>query len=59
MFYPQGTYFLRLHPLGNLYGETAALKPGAAGIDQPARGLLGGLGQKSITCLDEQLDRRF
>ena len=21
MFYPQGTYFLRLHPLGNLYGE--------------------------------------
>jgi poly-gamma-glutamate synthesis protein (capsule biosynthesis protein) len=22
VFYPQGTYFLRLHPLGNLYGET-------------------------------------
>jgi AmmeMemoRadiSam system protein B len=33
IFYPQGTYFLRLHPLGNLYGETAALKPGGALID--------------------------
>jgi AmmeMemoRadiSam system protein B len=22
IFYPQGTYFLRLHPLGNLYAET-------------------------------------
>jgi AmmeMemoRadiSam system protein B len=30
VFYPQGTYFLRLHPLGNLYGESFALKPEAA-----------------------------
>jgi len=22
IFYPQGTYFLRLHPIGNLYGES-------------------------------------
>ena len=30
IFYPQGTYFLRLHPLGNLYGEKFSVKPGAA-----------------------------
>ncbi len=59
MFYPQGTYFLRLHPLGNLYRETSALKPEAAFIDHTTRGRLYGLGQKSITCLNEQPDRRF
>jgi AmmeMemoRadiSam system protein B len=59
MFYPQGTYFLRLHPLGNLYGETAALKPGAAFADHTARGRLDDLSRKSITCLNKQPDRRF
>ena len=59
MFYPQGTYFLRLHPIGNLYGETAALKPGAALTDHTTKGRLDGLGQKSITCLNKQPDRRF
>ena len=59
MFYPQGTYFLRLHPLGNLYGEIADLKPGAALTDHTTRGRLHGLGQESITCLNEQPDRRF
>ena len=30
MFYPQGTYFLRLHPLGNLYEEKFSARPDAA-----------------------------
>ena len=34
IFYPQGTYFLRLHPLGNLYGENFSVKPEAALTDQ-------------------------
>ncbi len=38
VFYPQGTYFLRLHPLGNLYGETAALNPGAVFTDHTPGG---------------------
>jgi AmmeMemoRadiSam system protein B len=59
MFYSQGTYFLRLHPLGNLYGETVALKPGAALADHITRGRLDGLGQGSLTSPKEQPDRRF
>ncbi len=38
IFYPQGTYFLRLHPLGNLYGETFPVKPGAALADHANQG---------------------
>ena len=30
MFYPQGTYFLRLHPLGNLYEENFSARQDAA-----------------------------
>jgi AmmeMemoRadiSam system protein B len=59
IFYPQGTYFLRLHPLGNLYGETVSVKPGAALTDHITKGRLYGLGQESITSLNEQPDRRF
>ena len=59
MFYPQGTYFLRLHPLGNLYREIADLKPGAALTDHTTGGRLHGLGQESITCLNQPPDRRF
>jgi len=59
MFYPQGTYFLRLHPLGNLYREIADLKPGAALADHTTGGRRCGLGQDSITCLNEPPDRRF
>jgi AmmeMemoRadiSam system protein B len=29
VFFPQGTYFLRLHPLGNLYGESFGVTGGA------------------------------
>jgi len=32
MFYPQGTYFLRLHPLGNLYEENFPARQDAAPI---------------------------
>jgi len=59
IFFPQGTYFLRLIPVGNLYGETFSVKPGAALTDQAAKGRLYGLGQESIPYLNEQPDRRF
>jgi hypothetical protein len=59
VFYPQGTYFLRLHPLGNLYKETAALRPGASAVAHPARACLDGVAQKPLTRLYEQPDRRF
>ena len=59
IFYPQGTYFLRLHPLGNLYAETAARRPGAVFAFPAARGRWCGLSQDSLTCLNEQPDRRF
>jgi hypothetical protein len=34
VFYPQGTYFLRLHPLGNLYEENFSVTGEAALTDQ-------------------------
>jgi hypothetical protein len=34
MFYPQGTYFLRLHPLGNLYEEKFSARQDAASFHQ-------------------------
>ena len=43
VFYPQGTYFLRLHPLGNLYGENFSVKPDAALTDQVTRQEAAGL----------------
>ena len=51
MFYPQGTYFLRLHPLGNLYREHFSGRPAAAPTHQVTRqestGLPPILGQNS------------
>jgi AmmeMemoRadiSam system protein B len=35
-FFPQGTYFLRLHPLGNLYGKSFGVKGGAGSADHTA-----------------------
>ena len=48
MFYPQGTYFLRLHPLGNLYEENFSARQDAApfSIRSPRR-RLSGWGQES------------
>jgi poly-gamma-glutamate synthesis protein (capsule biosynthesis protein) len=41
-FYPQGTYFLRLIPVGNLYGETfPATREGGPTIRQPGKGFAG------------------
>ncbi|OGR09419.1 MAG: AmmeMemoRadiSam system protein B, partial [Desulfobacca sp. RBG_16_58_9] len=59
IFFPQGTYFLRLHPLGNLYGETFSVKHGAALTDHITAGRLYGLDQESIPYRNEQPDRRF
>jgi AmmeMemoRadiSam system protein B len=59
MFYPQGTYFLRLHPLGNLYRETSAPRPGVAFTDHTALWRLDGMAQDSITHLNRPPDRRF
>ena len=59
IFFPQGTYFLRLHPLGNLYGETFPVKPGGALADHLTMGSRYGRGPESMTSLNEQLDRRF
>jgi poly-gamma-glutamate synthesis protein (capsule biosynthesis protein) len=46
IFFPQGTYFLRLHPLGNLYGETFSVKPGAAPADYTPEGRRCGRGRE-------------
>jgi hypothetical protein len=59
MFYPQGTYFLRLHPLGNLYGETFSANRASELADHATKGRRYGLDQESITYLNEQPDRRF
>ena len=40
MFYPQGTYFLRLHPLGNLYEENFSARQDAAPINRPPHGAI-------------------
>ena len=52
MFYPQGTYFLRLHPIGNLYEENFSGRPAAALTDQVTKqastGLPPILGQNSL-----------
>jgi poly-gamma-glutamate synthesis protein (capsule biosynthesis protein) len=52
IFFPQGTYFLRLHPLGNLYGEIFSVKPGAGLTDHLTKGRRYGLGRESATCLN-------
>ena len=59
MFYPQGTYFLRLHPLGNLYEEKFSARQDAAPFYQVTVPRLCGWGQESRTCLDKYIDRRL
>jgi AmmeMemoRadiSam system protein B len=45
MVFPQGTYFLRLHPLGNLYEEKFSARQGMAPFSQAAVSYLSGWGQ--------------
>ena len=40
MFFPQGTYFLQLHPLGNLYEENFSARQDAAPIYQVTAGAM-------------------
>jgi poly-gamma-glutamate synthesis protein (capsule biosynthesis protein) len=47
IFYPQGTYFLRLHPLGNLYEENFSVRQDAALTDYATRRRRPGLNQES------------
>jgi poly-gamma-glutamate capsule biosynthesis protein CapA/YwtB (metallophosphatase superfamily) len=42
MFFPQGTYFLRLHPLGNLYEESFSARQEAAPFHQVTAARLSG-----------------
>jgi AmmeMemoRadiSam system protein B len=58
MFYPQGTYFLRLHPLGNLYEEKFAARQDAAPCSRVAAPLLSIWGDKPSTYLNKYLDWR-
>lgn len=53
MFYPQGTYFLRLHSLGNLYEENFAARPDAAPFHQINAAPLSGWGRESRTYLNK------
>ena len=53
MFFPQGTYFLRLHPLGNLYEENFSARQDAAPAQQLTSPRLSGWGQESRTYLTE------
>jgi AmmeMemoRadiSam system protein B len=53
MFYPQGTYFLRLHPLGNLYEENFSARQDAAPFYQITAPRLSGWGQESRTYLNK------
>jgi hypothetical protein len=52
IFYPQGTYFLRLHPLGNLYAENFSACRDGAPFHQVTERRLSGWGQASRTYLD-------
>lgn len=49
IFYPQGTYFLRLHPLGNLYEEKFSARQDAAPFSQVTARRLSGWVQESKT----------
>jgi poly-gamma-glutamate synthesis protein (capsule biosynthesis protein) len=59
IFYPQGTYFLRLHPLGNLYEENFSARQDAAPIYQVTERRLSGWGKESRTYLNTRPDGRF
>jgi poly-gamma-glutamate synthesis protein (capsule biosynthesis protein) len=51
IFYPQGTYFLRLHPLGNLYEENFSARRDAAPFQQVTARRLSGWGPVIKECL--------
>jgi poly-gamma-glutamate capsule biosynthesis protein CapA/YwtB (metallophosphatase superfamily) len=59
IFYPQGTYFLRLHPLGNLYEENFSARQDAAPFYQVTERRLSGWGKESRTYLNTRPDGRF
>jgi AmmeMemoRadiSam system protein B len=59
IFYPQGTYFLRLHPLGNLYEEKFSVRPDAALTDYATERRPSGLNQESSPYRIAQPDGRF
>jgi AmmeMemoRadiSam system protein B len=59
IFYPQGTYFLRLHPVGNLYEENFSARQDAALTDYATVRRRSGLNQEASTYLTRQPDRRF
>jgi len=56
MFFPQGTYFLRLHPLGNLYAENFSARQGAAPFWRVTALRLSGWGRESSTHLNKYID---
>jgi poly-gamma-glutamate synthesis protein (capsule biosynthesis protein) len=53
MFYPQGTYFLRLHPLGNLYEENFSAHQDAAPFHQVTAVRLSGWRQEARADLNK------
>lgn len=53
MFFPQGTYFLRLHPLGNLYEEKFSARQDASPFSQVTAPRLYSWGRKSSTYLNK------
>jgi len=59
VFFPQGTYFLRLHPLGNLYGEKFSARQDAAPFSQVTARRLSGWGQESSTYLNRGNAKNF
>jgi poly-gamma-glutamate synthesis protein (capsule biosynthesis protein) len=59
IFYPQGTYFLRHHPLGNLYEEDFSARQDAALTDHATKRGRSGLNQESSPYLTMQPDGRF
>jgi AmmeMemoRadiSam system protein B len=59
VFYPQGTYFLRLHPLGNLYGETFSTNREAGMTDPATKRGLSGWGKNPITYFNKPHDWRL
>jgi AmmeMemoRadiSam system protein B len=59
IFYPQGTYFLRLHVLGNLYEENFSVRRDTMLTDYAITRRQSGLNQESSLYLTRQPDGRF
>jgi poly-gamma-glutamate synthesis protein (capsule biosynthesis protein) len=58
-FFPQGTYFLRLHPLGNLYEEKFSARQDAAPCFRVAAPRPSGWDRESRTYLNKYIDWRL